>query len=276
MCKTMKTNKKTKVISALLISGAIGLTTLSAPFSAFADTVKSTIGTQKAKTIALNDAKVKSSNARFVTAKLDREDGRVVYDVEFYAGNKEYDYEIDAYTGRILSKDTDIEYVAPKTVTKKQQGNIGIAKAKKIALNDAKVKASNARFVTAKFDIEDGKQVYEVEFYVGNKEYDYVIDAGTGRILEKDTDLENDVSITAPGKMQGGKYIGAEKAKSIALNHSKKKASDVSFVKTELDQDDGRIVYDIEFYFGNKEYNYEIDATTGKILTYEEDNVDFD
>ena len=84
------------------------------------------------------------------------------------------------------------------------------------------------------------------------------------------------MSVTAPGKMQGGKYIGAEKAKSIALNHSKKKASDVSFVKTELDQDDGRIVYDIEFYFGNKEYNYEIDATTGKILTYEEDNVDFD
>lgn len=272
----MKTNKKTKVISALLISGAIGLTTLSAPFSAFADTVKSTIGTQKAKTIALNDAKVKSSNARFVTAKLDREDGRIVYDIEFYVGNKEYDYEIDAYTGRILSKDADIEYVAPKAVTKKQQGNIGIAKAKSIALNDAKVKASNARFVTAKFDIEDGKQVYEVEFYVGNKEYDYVIDAGTGRILEKDTDLENDVIVTAPSKTQGGKYIGAEKAKSIALNHSKKKASDVSFVKTELDQDDGRIVYDIEFYFGKKEYNYEIDATTGKILTYEEDNVDFD
>ena len=43
-----------------------------------------------------------------------------------------------------------------------------------------------------------------------------------------------------------------------------------------MDQDDGRIVYDIEFYFGKKEYNYEIDATTGKILTYEEDNVDFD
>ena len=173
----MKTNKKTKVISALLISGAIGLTTLSAPFSAFADTVKSTIGTQKAKTIALNDAKVKSSNARFVTAKLDKEDGSIVYDVEFYSGNKEYDYEIDAYTGRILSKDTDIEYVAPKAVTKKQQGaNIGIVKAKNIALNDAKVKA---RFVTAKLDTEDGRVVYDVEFYVGNKEYDYEIDAKT-------------------------------------------------------------------------------------------------
>lgn len=85
------------------------MTLLSAPFSAFADTVKSTIGTQKAKTIALNDAKVKSSNARFVTAKLDREDGRIVYDIEFYVGNREYDYEIDAYTGRILSKDADIE-----------------------------------------------------------------------------------------------------------------------------------------------------------------------
>ena len=276
MCKAIKTNKKTKVISALLISGAIGLTTLSAPFSAFADTVKSTIGTQKAKTIALNDAKVKSSNARFVTAKFDIEDGRIVYDIEFYVGNKEYDYEIDAYTERILSKDADIEYVALKAVTKKQQGNIGIAKAKKIALNDAKVKASNARFVTAKLDTEDDRKVYEVEFYVGNKEYDYVIDAGAGRILEKDTDLENDMIVNVPSKTQGGKYIGAEKAKSIALNHSKRKASDVSFVKTELDQDDGRTVYDIEFYFGNKEYNYEIDATTGKILKYEKDNVDYD
>lgn len=276
MCKTMKTNKKIRVISVLFILGAMSLTTLSAPFSAFADTVKSTIGTQKAKTIALNDAKVKSSNARFVTAKLDREDGRVVYDVEFYAGNKEYDYEIDAYTGRILGKDTDIEYVAPKTVSKKQQGNIGIEKAKNIALNDAKVKSSNARFVTAKLDTEDDRKVYEVEFYVGNKEYDYVIDAGTGRILEKDTDLENDMIVNVPSKTQGGKYIGAEKVKSIALNHSKRKASDVSFVKTELDQDDGRTVYDIEFYFGNKEYNYEIDATTGKILKYEKDNVDYD
>jgi len=52
MCKAMKTNKKTKVISALLISGAMSLTLLSGSFSAFADTVKSTIGTQKAKTIA--------------------------------------------------------------------------------------------------------------------------------------------------------------------------------------------------------------------------------
>ena len=275
----MKTNKKTKVISALLISGAIGLTTLSAPFSAFADTVKSTIGTQKAKTIALNDAKVKSSNARFVTAKLDREDGSIVYDVEFYSGNKEYDYEIDAYTGRILSKDTDIEYVAPKAVTKKQQGaNIGIVKAKNIALNDAKVKAANARFVTAKLDTEDGRVVYDVEFYVGNKEYDYEIDAKTGEILKKDTDIENDILVKVPSKTQNTNtnYISVEKAKSIALNHAEKTGSTVNFVKTELDYEDGRKVYDVEFRDANKEYSYEIDAKTGTILKYEVDNVDFD
>lgn len=274
----MKTNKKTKVISALLISGAIGLTTLSAPFSAFADTVKSTIGTQKAKTIALNDAKVKSSNARFVTAKLDREDGSIVYDVEFYSGNKEYDYEIDAYTGRILSKDMDIEYVAPKAVTKKQQGNIGIVKAKNIALNDAKVKAANARFVTAKLDTEDGRVVYDVEFYVGNKEYDYEIDAKTGEILKKDTDIENDIIVKVPSKTQNTNtnYISVEKARSIALNHAKKTGSTVNFVKTELDYEDGRKVYDVEFRDANKEYSYEIDANSGAILKYEVDNVDFD
>ena len=42
--------------------------------------------------------------ATFVQAKLERENGRQVYDVEFSFGQTEYDYEIDALTGAILDK----------------------------------------------------------------------------------------------------------------------------------------------------------------------------
>ena len=67
------------------------------------------IGSEKAKSIALNHAGVTSSTAKFVKVERDRDDGRLLYEVEFYAGNKEYDYEILAADGTILSYDADIE-----------------------------------------------------------------------------------------------------------------------------------------------------------------------
>ena len=48
-------------------------------------------------------------------------------------------------------------------------------------------------------------------------------------------------------------------------------AKDVTFIRAELDYEDGRWVYDVEFYTDNKEYDFEIDATTGKVL-----DVDYD
>ena len=67
------------------------------------------IGAEKAKEIALQHAGVSASNAVFVKAERERDDGRLTYDVDFYAGNKEYDYEILAADGTILSYDADIE-----------------------------------------------------------------------------------------------------------------------------------------------------------------------
>ena len=71
------------------------------------------IGAGKAKTIALNHAGVSASNAVFLHAKLDYDDGRRTYEVEFYSGSKEYDYEIDAATGELLSYDFAAERYTP-------------------------------------------------------------------------------------------------------------------------------------------------------------------
>lgn len=68
-----------------------------------------------------------------------------------------------------------------------------------------------------------------------------------------------------------GKFIGEAKAKQIALNNAGLKEKDVSFVKTGLKFDDGRSIYDIEFYSGNTEYDFEIDTKTGKILDFDYD-----
>ena len=62
-----------------------------------------------AKKIALENANIPENDASFLRVKLDREDGRNVYDIEFLSGTTEYDYEIDASTGDIVAYDSDVE-----------------------------------------------------------------------------------------------------------------------------------------------------------------------
>ena len=120
----------------------------------------------------------------FLQTWRDWDDGRVIYEVEFFAGNREYDYEIDAYSGAIISKDYDAEYYTPS-----QSGSyIGEARAKEIALNQAGVSASSASFIKCKLDIDDGRAVYDIEFRSGWIEYEAEIDAYTGAILDWDID----------------------------------------------------------------------------------------
>ena len=142
----------------------------------------------KAKSIALKHAGVSASKATFVKAKLGYEDGRHVYEIEFYSGNTEYDYEILASNGKIISYDKDIEnYKIPRKNTSSST-YIGKAKAKSIALKDAGVSASSATFTKTKLDYEDGIRVYEIEFYTNSAEYEYEINAKTGKIRDMDVE----------------------------------------------------------------------------------------
>ena len=57
-----------------------------------------------------------------------------------------------------------------------------------------------------------------------------------------------------------------EDAKSIALQDAGLNAGQVYFKKVQLDRDDGRTVYEVEFLCNGYEYEYEIDSKTGSIL----------
>ena len=147
------------------------------------------IGAEKAKEIALQHAGVSASNAVFVKAERERDDGRLTYDVDFYAGNKEYDYEILAADGTILSYDADIEgYRIPSSTSTSSSGYIGVDRAKEIALEHAGLSSSDVNFVKAEFDHDDGRAEYEIEFHHNFREYEYTIDAASGTILEAERD----------------------------------------------------------------------------------------
>ena len=240
-------------------TGVVALTTGSGTATGGSTSTGDYIGEEKAKTIALNHAGVSASNATFIRVQLGRDDGRMEYEVEFWSGNTEYDYDIDALTGDIRSYDRDVEgYTIPT-----QSGTeIGESKAKSIALNHAGVSESNAVFLQVQRDYDDGRLVYDVEFYAGNREYDYEIDAYSGSILSYDYDAER----YTPSQSQSGDYIGEARAKEIALSQSGVSANDATFIKCKLDFDDGRAVYDVEFRKGWTEYSFEIDAVSGAVL----------
>ena len=149
------------------------------------------ISADKAKKIALGDAKLAEKDVTFVKVELELEDNRLVYDVEFYSGNVEYDYDIDAVSGAIVSADKDIEnYVIPAQPSKEAQASeISVEKAKQIALSHAGV--GSARFTKAKIDYENGVKVYEIEFKVGNMEYEYDINVLNGAIVSSSAEIDD-------------------------------------------------------------------------------------
>ena len=153
------------------------------------------ISADKAKKIALGDAKLAEKDVTFVKVELEFENNKLVYDVEFYSGNVEYDYEIDAANGAILSVDKDIEnYVIPtqpskEAPTKAQVSEISVEEAKQIALSHAGV--GSARFTKAKLDYENGIKVYEIEFKVGNMEYEYDINVSNGAIISSSAEIDD-------------------------------------------------------------------------------------
>lgn len=141
-------------------------------------------------------------------------------------------------------------------------GVTGEEAAKQAAFAHAGIAAADASAVRCKLDWEDGRQVYEVAFRVGNTEYDYEIDASTSAVVKAQYEQENSGT---PGQPSGS-FIGEEAAKSAALAHAGIAAGDAGHIQCELDEDDGVWVYEIEFRAGGVEYEYEIGALDAAVL----------
>ena len=150
-------------------------------------------------------------------------------------------------------------------------------------------------------ELDESPAHYEVELQTAWGEFEYLVDAYTGKVLSGQKDLLAAVSASnetvtgvglVPSSTSGQKPasasnettkpsgqkpapsgtvqdIGYAKAKSIALNHAGVSESKAYDMDIELDDEDGTLVYEVEFKSGNMEYDYEIDAASGTILKHE-------
>ena len=127
--------------------------------------------------------------------------------------------------------------------------------------------------VTAEVDseLDEFPAHYEVELHTAWGEFEYLVDAYTGKVLSGQKDLPATAPVgdeTAKPTVPTGD-IGHAKAKSIALNHAGVSENKAYDMEIELDDEDGTLVYEVEFKFGGMEYSYEINAATGAILKHE-------
>ena len=277
-----------------------------------ADQTQSYISMTQAQTAALDAANIEASDADVSSATLSEVAGVTCYKVEFTAGGRAYDYSINAETGEVLEmsvRDEAAPADAPQTDapvsgtttapasgttttpasgsshaasasvqaapnTNASAGKVDEARAKEIALNHAGVKAADATVTKSKLDYEDGRQVYEIEFYVsgssGYTEYDYEIEAATGKIVSYDHDAE---SYAPPAQStNSGVKVTEATAKKTALSRVSG-ATEKDIYEWKLDYDDGRTEYEGKIIYGGMEYEFTINAATGAVTEWDAESV---
>lgn len=155
----------------------------SAPTTAQTVTGIGTVDEAAAQKIALEHAGVKAADATITKSKLDYEDGRQVYDIEWYAGSAKYDYEIAVDTGEIISSG----YEGKTAGADSNNVTVSEAAAKKTAL-DRVSGATDKDIYEWKLDYDDGRPEYEGKIIYGGTEYEFTIDAATGSVMEWDAE----------------------------------------------------------------------------------------
>lgn len=138
------------------------------------------IGTEKCRQLALN--KVKNGTITAISQKTD--DGIDLYKVKMTAGKKRYTLEYHARTGALIECKWKL---TAASATGSQNGDIGMEKAKQIALKEV----PGAQVYKAEYDVDDGVGVYEIEVVKGNYEYEFKIEANSGTILERGKDFRD-------------------------------------------------------------------------------------
>ncbi len=169
-----------------------------------------------------------------------------------------------------MDKDTAFAESNTDSAAAAQNAAISEDEAKAAALADANLTEEEVTFIKVQLDKSDRMQVYDVEFYTAEAEYEYEISAADGTVVEKDiSGFRVDTDQSNQNANSSDKYIGVDRAKQIAVEHAGLAETDVVFSKAKLENDDGRTEYEISFYSGNSEYEYTIDAASGTITEYD-------
>ena len=253
---------------------------------------------EEAQEAALKAADIEAADADISATTLSEVAGVACYKVEFTSGEYAYAYTINAQTGAVMemssqeqnaqASGTQTETADPAAPATAQTsaaasdqaqtsapataqnvtgtGTVDEAAAQKIALEHAGVKAADATITKSKLDYEDGRQVYDIEWYAGGAKYDYEIATDTGEIISSAYEEKT------MGADSRNVTVSEADAKKTALDRVSG-ATDKDLYEWKLDYDDGRPEYEGKIIYGGTEYEFTIDAATGSVMEWDAEKV---
>lgn len=190
---------------------------------------------------------------------------------------------VESTTAETAKATESVANAQPLDITA-ESGQISVDDAKKVALADVGLAESDVVFKKAALETEDGVQIYEVDFYANDTEFDYDIDPAAAAIIKVETEPMDADDYTEMEALQGraadpakaAAGITEDMALEIALKDAGVAKSDISSPTVTLEHDDdmNRMEYDVEFHVGTTEYSYAIDPDTGAIFESEVDTDD--
>ncbi|MCM1104722.1 MAG: PepSY domain-containing protein [Clostridium sp.] len=249
---------------------------------------------EEVKAVVLENAGDSEEQVRFVRIHLDTDDGAAEYEVEFLCETAEYDYEVNARTGEILSVnfeigDYNIAAVPDEILPPEMQSGVPDADMQAEVQPGADTQSGGTFEGTQQGDASGARSDgTSVDPQSGGGASDTQPGGAASEMQSGDgapgTQPGGESSDTQPGGASAGtqqsapsgnaqsgaaQYIGAEAAKQAALYHAGLNADGVRFLHAHLEWDDGCWIYDVEFHDNTTEYDYEIDAVSGAVLAYD-------
>ncbi|SHN68895.1 Uncharacterized membrane protein YkoI [Paenibacillus sp. ov031] len=158
------------------------------------------------------------------------------------------------------------------TQTQNTDTLLTVAQAKEAAL-----KATDGKVDDVDLERRNGQTFYEVEIdKKGSKDVVVRLEAYTGKILavidDEDYDDDDDYKGTVAGTSSNhsaSKQVKLTEAQ--ASNIALKQVTGGKVTEIELDHDNGRYVYEVELRTANGEADVDVDANTGKVLSFDQD-----
>ena len=230
-------------------------------YAASAVSKNNLLETEAAEEFARLDAGVKQEDINVTQTELRKKNGKFVYNITFHIKNALYQYEISADDGTILAKEIENEdQKVASEVDPDHMPDRAAGTDQNTAANQSPVTVTEDAPETAKPDdvtVSDG-----------------TLDADKHALTDADVTTSAENTQTSETSTQGQKtkspnYINVDQARRIALEHAGFTENEVRFTKAmfENDDEDG-VEFEIEFYVGNVEYDYDINAMTGEILDF--------
>lgn len=180
----------------LALAAALGLSLFGG-----AMTAEAAVSMQDARAIAVKQSGFSESDISILNLKNDTEDGRAVYEVTIYTHMMdEYEYDIDKESGQILKEKQEMgpgdheamshmmmggmmmHHMPPAPAQQGVPVKITLDEAKALAL--ARVKGAEEHCIRIHPDKHHGHPTYEGEIFHNGYEYDFEIDAETGKFIE--------------------------------------------------------------------------------------------